>query len=76
MDAEASKRLVLRFYDEVWALGNTGFAHEVFAEDYVRHDLRPTQAEPGATGQANIAARFREAFPRPSLARRSRTRGG
>jgi steroid delta-isomerase-like uncharacterized protein len=63
MDAEANKRLVMRFYEEVWAGGNTGFAHEVFADDYVRHDLRPTQAEPGAAGQAKIAAQFREAFP-------------
>jgi predicted SnoaL-like aldol condensation-catalyzing enzyme len=63
VDAEANKRLVLRFYDEVWAHGNTAFAHEVFADDYMRHDLRPTQAEPGAGGQAKIAAQFREAFP-------------
>jgi steroid delta-isomerase-like uncharacterized protein len=63
VDAEANKRLVLCFYDEVWARGNTGFAHEVFADDYVRRDLRPTQAEPGPAGQEEIAARFREAFP-------------
>jgi steroid delta-isomerase-like uncharacterized protein len=29
----------------------------------VRHDLRRNQAEPGAAGQAKIAAHFREAFP-------------
>jgi steroid delta-isomerase-like uncharacterized protein len=63
VDAEANKRLVLRFYDEVWARGNTAFTDEVFSDEYVRHDLRPTQAEPGAAGQAKIAARFREAFP-------------
>jgi steroid delta-isomerase-like uncharacterized protein len=63
VDAEANKRLVLRFYDEVWAHGNTAFAQEVFADDYMRHDLRPTQAEPGAGGQAKIAAQFREGFP-------------
>ncbi|HEX3330884.1 MAG TPA: ester cyclase [Gaiellales bacterium] len=63
MDTEANKRLVRRFYDQVWALGNVDVASEVFAEDYVRHDLRPTQAEPGAAGQARIAEQFRQAFP-------------
>ena len=63
VDAEANKQLVRRFYEEVWARGNVGFASEVFAEDYVRHDLRPTQAAPGAAGQARIAEQFRQAFP-------------
>src|SRR5829696_4848337 len=63
MDVDANKRLVVRFYEEVWARGNVEFAEEVFADDYVRHDLRQTQAAPGAAGQARIAESFREAFP-------------
>jgi steroid delta-isomerase-like uncharacterized protein len=63
MDSEANKQLVRRFYEEVWARGNTGFASEVFADNYVRHDLRPTSAAPGAAGQARIAEAFRNAFP-------------
>ena len=63
MGVQANKRLVERFYEEVWARGNVAFAEEVFADGYVRHDLRPTQATPGASGQARIAAGFREAFP-------------
>jgi predicted ester cyclase len=63
MNPGANKRLVRRFYEEVWACGNVGFASEVFADDYVRHDLRPTQAAPGAAGQARIAEQFRQAFP-------------
>lgn len=63
MSAEANKELVRRFYDEVWAGGNVQFAEEVFADDYVRHDLRPTAAAPGPGGQAQIAAAFRNAFP-------------
>lgn len=63
MDPEANKRLVERFYDEVWASGNVGFAVEVFADDYVRHDLRASEAEPGPPGQAQIARAFRQAFP-------------
>jgi steroid delta-isomerase-like uncharacterized protein len=63
VDSEANKQLVRRFYQEVWALGNVSFAGEVFADDYVRHDLRPTQAAPGADGQARIAEQFRQAFP-------------
>jgi steroid delta-isomerase-like uncharacterized protein len=60
---ETNKRLIQRFYDEVWSRGNVDFAHQVFADDYVRHDLRPTEAAPGAAGQARIAQRFRSAFP-------------
>ena len=63
MNVDANKRLVERFYDEVWGHGNVGFAREVFAEDYVRNDLRTTQAAPGAAGQARIAEQFRAAFP-------------
>ena len=63
MDAEANNRLVRRFYEEVWGGGDVTFASDVFAGDYVRHDLRPAQAEPGAAGQARIAEQFRQAFP-------------
>jgi len=63
VNVEANKRLVERFYDEVWARGNVAFAEEVFAHDYVRHDLRPTEPAPGAAGQARIAEQFRRAFP-------------
>ena len=63
MNVDANKDVVKRFYEEVWARGNVGFAEEVFADDYVRHDLRPTRAAPGAAGQARIAEDFRHAFP-------------
>src|SRR5438876_10608430 len=63
MGVAENKELVRRFYEEVWDRGNVDFAHEVFADDYVRHDLRPTQALPGAAGMAKIAADFRRAFP-------------
>jgi steroid delta-isomerase-like uncharacterized protein len=63
MSAEANKALVRRFYDEVWVKGNLDAADEVFAPDYVRHDLRATQATAGPEGQKRIAADFRTAFP-------------
>jgi steroid delta-isomerase-like uncharacterized protein len=63
VSAEANKALVRRFYEEVWVRGNLDAADEVFADDYVRHDLRATQALPGAAGMAKIAADFRRAFP-------------
>jgi steroid delta-isomerase-like uncharacterized protein len=63
MTAEQNKELVRRFYEEVWDRGNFDFAKEVFADDYVRHDLRATTALPGPEGQAKIAADFRAAFP-------------
>jgi steroid delta-isomerase-like uncharacterized protein len=63
MGVDENKALVARFYDEVWDKGNVAVAHEVFADDYVRHDLRPGQALPGPAGQAKIAEDFRRAFP-------------
>lgn len=62
MGAAENKELVLRFYDEVWGRGNVAYAHEVFAEEYVRHDPRPTDPPPGPAGQARIAEDFRRAF--------------
>jgi steroid delta-isomerase-like uncharacterized protein len=63
MGVAENKVLVRKFYEQVWDRGNVEFAHEVFADDYVRHDLRPTQALPGGAGMAKIAADFRRAFP-------------
>jgi len=63
VSTEENKALARRFYEEVWNLGNSEFAYEVFAEEYVRHDLRPTQALPGPAGQKKIADDFRAAFP-------------
>ena len=62
MVVEANKALVRRFYAEVWDKRNVVVAHDVFADDYVRHDLRPSQL-PGPAGQAKIAEDFRRAFP-------------
>jgi steroid delta-isomerase-like uncharacterized protein len=62
MDSD-NKAVVRRFYEEVWNRGNVDVAFDVFADDYLRHDLRPTQAPPGGAGQAKVAADFRAAFP-------------
>jgi predicted SnoaL-like aldol condensation-catalyzing enzyme len=56
MGVAENKELVRRFYEEVWDRGNVEFAHEVFADDYQRYDLRPTSALAGAAGQAKIAS--------------------
>ena len=63
MSVDENKALVRRFYEEVWDRGNSDFAFEVFADDYIRHDLRPTGALPGPEGQKRIADDFRAAFP-------------
>jgi steroid delta-isomerase-like uncharacterized protein len=60
---EENKTLVRSFYERVWNRGQVEAAAGVFAPDYVRHDLRPSQAEPGPAGQSKIAADFRAAFP-------------
>jgi steroid delta-isomerase-like uncharacterized protein len=63
MSTEENKALVRHFYEQVWDQGNTDFAFEVFADDYVRHDLRAAEALPGPAGQKKIADDFRAAFP-------------
>ena len=63
MGVEENRSLVRRFYDRVWNRGDVEVATDVFAPDYVRHDLRPARALAGGAGQAKIAAEFRAAFP-------------
>ena len=63
MSTEDHKQLVRRFYGEAWDKGNVDVVDEVFAPDYVRHDLRATRAAPGPEGQKQIARAFRSAFP-------------
>ena len=53
MSVDENKALIRQFYEEVWDKGNSDFAFGVFADDYVRHDLRPTAALPGPAGQKN-----------------------
>ena len=59
MPAADNKALVRRLDEEVWDKGNLDVCDDVFAEDYVRHDLRPTEPAPGPEGQKQIAADFR-----------------
>jgi steroid delta-isomerase-like uncharacterized protein len=63
MSLTSNKALILRFYDEVWNHGRLDAADDIFAPDYIRHDLRPGQGLPGPAGQKKIAADFRAAFP-------------
>jgi predicted ester cyclase len=58
-----SKALVRRFYEEAWGQRRLGVIDEVFADDYVRHELRPTQALPGPEAMKRITADFRSSFP-------------
>jgi steroid delta-isomerase-like uncharacterized protein len=61
--SEENKALVRRFYEEVWNKGNLDAAYDIFAHDYVRHDLRPGDAPRGPEGQKLIAGMFHTAFP-------------
>lgn len=59
----ATKDLARRFYEEAWGRGELDVIDEVFADDYVRHELRPGVAPPGPEGMKRITTDFRDAFP-------------
>ena len=63
MTIQQHKALIRRFYEEVWSKGNLDAAEDIFADNYVRHDLRPGNPATGPEGQKRIAADFRAAFP-------------
>ncbi len=63
MSSEQNKALIRRFYEEVWGKGSVAVADEIFADEYVRHDLHPGNPLPGPAGQKKIASDFRAAFP-------------
>jgi steroid delta-isomerase-like uncharacterized protein len=60
--AAENKVLVRRFYEEAWDQGKLDVIDELFADDYIRHDLRPSQALAGPDGMKRITADFRAAF--------------
>ena len=63
MAIDQNKALIRRFTEEVWNKGDLDVVYEIFAEDYVRHDLRPGNPPPGPEGQKRIAEDLRAAFP-------------
>jgi steroid delta-isomerase-like uncharacterized protein len=63
METSENKALAERFYEEVWNRGNLDVCLELFTDDWIRHDLRPTRALPGPHGMIKIAGDFRRAFP-------------
>jgi len=63
VNAHEQKALIRRFYDEVWGSGKLDVADDVFADEYVRHDLRAGDPGGGPEGQKRVAAAFRAAFP-------------
>jgi steroid delta-isomerase-like uncharacterized protein len=54
---------IRRFYDDAWGKGDLSVIDDLFAADYIRHDLRPGKPIPGPEGQKKITADFRAAFP-------------
>jgi steroid delta-isomerase-like uncharacterized protein len=60
--ASENKALVRTFYEEAWGQGKLDVIDDLFAQNYVRHDLRPAQALPGPEGMKRLTADFRAAF--------------
>ena len=60
--SDHNKALIRRFYDEAWNAGKVHVVLEIFADDYIRHDLRPTSPPPGAPGMRKIASDFPAEF--------------
>jgi len=65
MSARENKGLVRRFYEDVWDRGNVDVCDDVFAPDYIRHDLRPSR-EPGRYHDREAPGRQFSGGPDPS----------
>lgn len=63
MPPAENKAIVRRFYEEAWDQGRLDVIDEAFADDYVRHDLRPSRPLPGPEGMRQLTSDFRAAFP-------------
>jgi steroid delta-isomerase-like uncharacterized protein len=63
MPPAENKKLVRRFYESAWDRGELEVIDDLFADDYVRHDLRPADPAPGPEGMKRLTADFRAAFP-------------
>lgn len=61
MAIEENKALIRRFSDEVWNQGNLSVVDELFARNWIGHDLPPGLA-PGREGLNQLIAAFRTAF--------------
>lgn len=51
-------KLIRRFYDELWNRGEPALADELFAMDYIRHDLRPGIAPRGQRARSSLRPCF------------------
>ena len=62
---EANKKLIRRWFEEVWNQGRADAVRELLADDAVVHGLSEDAANPlrGPEGFLPFHAQFREAFP-------------
>lgn len=59
MDSAAAKRLVRRWYEEIWNQGRLDVADEIFASTYIH----PGQTIAGPGGSQRVVEKYRRAFP-------------
>jgi len=63
MSEIANKRLITRYFEEVWNNGDLDVLDEIIAEDYINHSPGIQNPLPGAIGLKPIVAGIRKAFP-------------
>src|SRR5512133_3102931 len=54
MPPAENKKRVRRFYESAWDRGELEIIDDLFADDYVRHDLRPADPAPGPEGMKRL----------------------
>ena len=62
---DANKKLMRRWFEEVWNQGRPEAIHEMMSEDCINHGLSGDPGQPlrGASGFLPFHSQFREAFP-------------
>src|SRR5262245_5598725 len=63
MNAEQTRRVIVRYFDEAWNAGRVEVLDEIIAPDYLKHSSSMADPLPGPEGLKPIVCAMRKAIP-------------
>ena len=60
---ERNKKVLARFWEEVWDKGDLDVVDEIFSPDFIDHGLAPGLSKQGPEGAKEAVSQFRNAMP-------------